>query len=97
MAKDLSVITYRYLDGADTGITGWPKVLEFAITEGATTQKYTIGIEYVLLTLDVDANYMEIRTDSAVIYKYAPGDTFNTGVLGTAEAMYGAIQGFMFA
>lgn len=97
MAKDLSVVTYRYLDATDTGITGWPKVLDFIITEGASTQKYTIGIEYVLLALDVDANYMEIRTDSAVIYKYAPGDTFATGAIADAEAMYGVIQGFMFA
>lgn len=97
MAKDLAVVTYRYLDGTDTGITDWPKVLEFTITEGSSTQKYMIGIEYVLLALDVDANYMEMRTDSAVIYKYAPGDTFNTGVVGDAQAMYGSIQGFMFA
>lgn len=92
MAKNIFFSEYGFLDKPGNPVTDWPRALEFTITEGTSTQVYLTGIANILMTLDVDANYMEIRTDTAVIYKYEAGDTFNSSAVANAQAMYTQLQ-----
>lgn len=95
MAKDLTITSYGFLDKPGSAVVDWPRAIEFVITEGAATQNYLSGIANILVTLDVDANYMEIRVGTALIYKYQPGDTYGTGTVGSAQAMYISVLGDM--
>lgn len=88
MAKNLQLGTFGFLDATGTVVAGWPKAIECTITDGAATQTYLIGISNILITLDVDANYFEIRVNTAVIYKYEQGDTYQGSTMTDAQTMY---------
>ena len=91
MAKNLQLASLGFLDKPGIPVTDWPRVIECTITDGAATQIYLTGIANILVSLDVDANYFEIRVNTAVIYKYQQGDTYNGGSMTDAQDMYNTL------